>query len=173
MRQRVVIALAIACAPALLLADEPTTALDVTIQAQILDLLADLRDESGMAMVIVSHDLAVVAQTCDRIAVMYAGRVVETGTTEEVLEAPRHPYTAALLASQPGPRAAGALLETIPGQPPQMDSLPPGCAFAPRCAFARPDCTSVPMVLDRSPREHATACPKVEAHRVTQAGRSL
>jgi len=173
MRQRVVIALAIACAPTLLLADEPTTALDVTIQAQILNLLADLRDESGMAMVIVSHDLAVVAQTCDRIAVMYAGRVVETGTTAQVLEAPRHPYTAALLASQPGPAAAGTRLETIPGQPPQMTDLPPGCAFAPRCAFARPDCARVSMVLDRSSREHATACPMVEAHEVARYRRSM
>jgi oligopeptide/dipeptide ABC transporter ATP-binding protein len=164
MRQRVVIALAIACSPALLLADEPTTALDVTIQDQILTLLEDLQEESGMAMILVSHDLGVVAQSCDMVAVMYAGCIVETGTVDEVLDAPRHPYTAALLASKPGLTSVRSRLEVIPGQPPLMTDLRPGCTFSPRCRFVRDGCEHVSMVLDRASGEHATACPMVEAH---------
>jgi oligopeptide/dipeptide ABC transporter ATP-binding protein len=169
MRQRVVIALAIARAPAMLLADEPTTALDVTIQAQILNLLEDLREDSGMAVIIVSHDLAVVAQSCDRIAVMYAGRIVEIGTTDEVLESPRHPYTAALLASEPGTTATRSELRTIPGQPPLMTELPAGCPFAPRCRFARDECREISIALDLGPLEHSSACPMVEAHEQSDA----
>jgi peptide/nickel transport system ATP-binding protein len=164
MRQRVVIALAIACAPALLLADEPTTALDVTIQDQILTLLEDLQEESGMAMILVSHDLGVIAQSCDMVAVMYAGNIVETGTVDQVLEAPRHPYTAALLASKPGVGSSRSRLEVIPGQPPLMTELVPGCTFAPRCRFAREGCELISMTLDRPPEQHASACPMVEAH---------
>jgi oligopeptide/dipeptide ABC transporter ATP-binding protein len=158
MRQRVMIAIAIACEPRLLLADEPTTALDVTIQDQILTLLAELQRETGLAMLLVSHDLGVVAQVADRVAVMYAGRVVETGPVEQVLEAPRHPYTAGLIASAPhGSAGSGARLETIGGSPPSIVDRPAGCAFAPRCGHAVERCAEVDMRLDAA--EHATACP--------------
>jgi peptide/nickel transport system ATP-binding protein len=168
MRQRVMIALAVACSPALILADEPTTALDVTIQDQILTLLAEIQDESGTAVILVSHDLGVIAQSCDRVAVMYAGRIIETGTVDEVLDTPRHPYTAALLASAPKMpgEGDGSKLETIGGQPPSITERPEGCTFAPRCAFARDTCTSVSMQLDRPPGEHASACPVLNAHEV-------
>ncbi|RZU65360.1 peptide/nickel transport system ATP-binding protein [Microterricola gilva] len=157
LRQRVIIAAALASEPELLLCDEPTTALDVTIQDQILGLLQRLRAERGMAMVFVSHDLAVVAEVCDRIAVMYAGRIVETGPVDEVLRAPRHPYTAALLASAPSFHGGSAALATIPGSPPDPRQFPSGCRFAPRCAFARDDCRIAPYELDGNAR-HATAC---------------
>jgi oligopeptide/dipeptide ABC transporter ATP-binding protein len=168
MRQRVMIALAVSCGPALILADEPTTALDVTIQDQILTLLAELQAESGMAMVLVSHDLGVIAQECDRVAVMYAGRVVETGTVDEVLDRPRHPYTAALIDStprMPGQGKADRLL-TIGGQPPNISELPAGCSFAPRCRHAIDECVSVPMELDRPLGVHASACPILNAYEV-------
>jgi peptide/nickel transport system ATP-binding protein len=138
--QRVMIAMALAGGPDLLVADEPTTALDVTIQAQILDLIAEIRRSTGMALVLISHDLGVIAETCQRVAVMYAGRIVEQGQTEHVFEAPGHPYTAALLASLPplgGPRQR---LQAIPGTVPDPRDLPRGCAFGPRCGFALPDC---------------------------------
>jgi oligopeptide/dipeptide ABC transporter ATP-binding protein len=161
MRQRVMIALAIATGPRLLLADEPTTALDVTIQDQILALLAGIRRESGMAMILVSHDVGVIARDADEIAVMYAGRIVEHGPAQAVLKRPRHPYTRGLLAAIPGlePRRAGVPLVPIAGQPPDLADLPPGCSFAPRCSQARPACSEVPMVLDAAPPEHASACP--------------
>jgi peptide/nickel transport system ATP-binding protein len=164
MRQRVMIALAIACEPSLLLADEPTTALDVTIQNQILALLLELQRESGMAIIIVSHDLGVIAETCDEIAVMYAGHVVEHGTRDAVLHAPRHPYTRGLLASVPSLHDIGASTRrtTIPGQPPDLARLPAGCPFAPRCAFAGEGCSDVDMALDRDVSEHSSACPFVE-----------
>jgi oligopeptide/dipeptide ABC transporter ATP-binding protein len=146
MRQRIMIALAIAPRPRLLLADEPTTALDVTIQDQILALLAEIRDDTGMAMILVSHDVGVVAQNADDIIVMYAGRILESGTTQEVLHAPRHPYTRGLLRAMPSidvlrPKR----LIPIMGQPPNLAALPPGCPFAPRCAFATEECRSVPV----------------------------
>lgn len=157
MRQRVMIALAIACRPRLLLADEPTTALDVTIQDQILALLTDLREDYGMAVILVSHDLGVIGQTCDAICVMYAGSVVEYGDTETVLTDPRHPYTQALLASVPsGPRGA---LATIGGEPPSLGDLPTGCSFRTRCPEARPECADVTMRLDVTPPDHGCACP--------------
>jgi oligopeptide/dipeptide ABC transporter ATP-binding protein len=163
MRQRVMIALAIATGPRLLLADEPTTALDVTIQDQILALLAGIRRESGMAMILVSHDVGVIARDADEIAVMYAGRIVEHGPAEAVLRQPRHPYTRGLLAAIPRlePRRAGVPLVPIAGQPPDLTDLPPGCPFAPRCPEARPACAEVPMVLDASPPGHGSACPFV------------
>jgi peptide/nickel transport system ATP-binding protein len=166
MRQRVMIAIAIACGPELLLADEPTTALDVTIQDQILSLLAELQQESGLTILLVSHDLGVIAQMADRIAVMYAGHVVETGTVDQVLSAPRHPYTMALIASAPEAVEAGAggRLMTIGGAPPTITELPAGCAFAPRCRHAQPRCAEVDMRLDRGPGEHASACPVVDAN---------
>ena len=165
MRQRVMIAIAIACGPRLLLADEPTTALDVTIQDQILSLLAELQRETRLTILLVSHDLGVIAQMADRIAVMYAGHVVETGSADEVLDAPRHPYTAALIASAPDATGAvqGTRLETIGGSPPTITELPAGCVFQPRCRHARPACGEVEMTLDRGPGEHASACPMVDA----------
>lgn len=142
MRQRVCIAIAIACSPQLLLADEPTTALDVTIQRQILNLLDDLRRRTGMAMVLVSHDLGVVAGRTERIAVMYAGRLVELGATADVLAGPRHPYTAGLAASIPTlDDPPGMELGAIPGQPSRAIDPAPGCRFAPRCARALEVCT--------------------------------
>jgi oligopeptide/dipeptide ABC transporter ATP-binding protein len=164
MRQRVMIAIAISCSPKLLLADEPTTALDVTIQDQILSLLSDLQRETGLTMLLVSHDLGVISQMADRIAVMYAGRVVETGTADEVLLTPRHPYTAGLLESTPEAvdAASGSRLQTIGGSPPSIADLRDGCTFAPRCRFAQPACEGVDMRLDRAPSAHASACPMVD-----------
>jgi oligopeptide/dipeptide ABC transporter ATP-binding protein len=140
MRQRVMIAMAVALGPRLLIADEPTTALDVTIQAQILDLLESLRAEYGMAMVLISHDLGVVYEVADAVAVMYAGRVVESGPCTEVLRDPAHPYTLALLRSVPTGQSKAQRLRPIVGSPPDMARLPAGCAFHPRCEFAREEC---------------------------------
>ena len=160
-RQRAMIAMALACRPALLIADEPTTALDVTIQAQILDLLARLRRELGMAMLLITHDLGVVAETCDRLAVMYRGRVVESGPTTAVLKTPHHPYTAALLRSIPGlATRPGEVLATIPGSVPSPFTRLPGCAFAPRCARMQPgrcDVGGLPAMVAAGDR--AVACP--------------
>jgi oligopeptide/dipeptide ABC transporter ATP-binding protein len=139
MRQRVMIAIALACRPSLLIADEPTTALDVTIQAQILDLLRRLQQELGMSVLFVTHDLGVVAEFAARTAVMYAGRVVEEGATDQVLSSPRHPYTVGLLASLPrltAPGEARKRVHPIQGQPPDMRHPPQGCAFHPRCPHA-------------------------------------
>jgi len=141
MRQRAMIALALACSPSVLLADEPTTALDVTVQIQILLLLRQLQEELGMAIVFVTHDVGVAAEISDRIAVMYAGRFVETGAAQDVLRRPQHPYTEGLLASTVHGGLRGRTLETIPGSPPNMAELPPGCAFAPRCRYAIRRCT--------------------------------
>ena len=163
MRQRIMIALAIAAQPDLLLADEPTTALDVTIQDQILTLLAKLKAESGMSMILVSHDVGVIAQNCDLIAVMYAGRIVEAGTAQEVIHHPRHPYTQGLLAAVPKLEAAAQhrRLHAIPGQPPNLASLPPGCPFQPRCPFVKAECASIEVRLDRLIPDHGSACPIV------------
>ena len=162
MRQRVMIALAIAAQPALLLADEPTTALDVTVQEQVLELLLEIQRDTGMSMIIVSHDFGVIGSTCDDIAVMYGGRVVECGSREAVLHSPRHPYTRALMAAVPQIPAEGkavAQVQAIPGQPPEVRALEPGCIFAPRCAWARPECEEVEMVLDARSPAHGSACP--------------
>jgi peptide/nickel transport system ATP-binding protein len=140
MRQRAMIALALACNPSVLLADEPTTALDVTVQIQILLLLRQITGELGMAVVFVTHDIGVAAEISDRIAVMYAGRFVETGTVREVMRARRHPYTAGLLASTVHGGLRGQELDTIPGAPPSLANLPRGCAFAPRCREASEQC---------------------------------
>ena len=157
MRQRVMIAIAISCKPKLLLADEPTTALDVTIQDQILSLLLDLQADEGMAILLVSHDLGVIAQTCDRVCVMYGGYVVEESPAAEIFERSKHPYTAALLRALPE-LAIGRRLTPIPGQPPDLASLPDGCPFRPRCGFARPACAEVPMILEPAGPEQWTAC---------------
>jgi len=159
--QRVMIAMALAGQPDLLIADEPTTALDTTIQAQILDLLDQLRRDTGMALVLISHDLSVVAELCSRIAVMYAGRIVETAPTDALFEHAAHPYTRGLLGAVPpltGPRQR---LLAIPGNVPEPWNLPPGCAFAPRCALAGDDCAArVPALRQVSPT-HNAACLRV------------
>jgi oligopeptide/dipeptide ABC transporter ATP-binding protein len=161
MRQRVMIALAMATSPDVLLADEPTTALDVTVQDQILALLADLQAETGMAMILVSHDLALIGQHCHDVAVMYAGRIVELGDVDGVLDNPRHPYTAGLLAAMPDLHGhRGEPLVTIGGQPPDLGDLPPGCSFAPRCPHAVAGCARASMKLDRP--HHGSACIRAE-----------
>ena len=163
MRQRAMIAIALAAGPKLLLADEPTTALDVTIQDQILRLLLRLRDELSMAVVIVTHDLGVVAGTCDRVAVMYAGTVVETGATAALFARPAHAYTLGLLGSLPGARQVRQRLPGIPGTPPDPLLLPPGCRFAPRCGFALPACDSAAPGLAPHGSGHQTACIRPDA----------
>lgn len=141
MRQRVLIAMALCCRPKLLIADEPTTALDVTIQAQILDLLKSLQEETGMSIILITHDLGVVASLSHRIAVMYGGLIMEEGTTEEIFYSPKHPYTRALLHAVPKPRSGGKeRLEPIPGMAPSLINPPSGCPFAERCKFACEDC---------------------------------
>jgi peptide/nickel transport system ATP-binding protein len=152
MRQRVAIAIALLMSPALLVADEPTTALDVTIQAQILAEVQQLCAETGTALIWITHDLAVVAGLADRIAVMYAGRIVEEGDVDPVLDDPRHPYTYGLLGSAPSRNQRGENLAQIPGMTPSLANLPPGCAFAPRCAFAEPDCRHAPPALTHEGR---------------------
>jgi peptide/nickel transport system ATP-binding protein len=157
MRQRAVIAMALSCNPKLLLADEPTTTLDVTVQAQILELLLRLRQEFGSSIVLITHDMGVVAEVADRVMVMYGGRIVERGSKAGVLGEPQHPYTAALLESIPpldGPRPRR--LPAISGSPPSLLNLPPGCAFAPRCRFRMPVCMRRPALVEGE--SHAVAC---------------
>lgn len=162
MVQRAVIAMAIAGGPKLILADEPTTALDVTIQDQILALLMDLQASTGTTLILVSHDMAVVAETCDRVAVMYAGRIMELATTAEVFARPRHPYSLGLLRSIPRIDGKGQRLEPIPGQPPSLSDLPPGCPFMPRCSFASPACGTSDIPLREVEKGHFSACIKAE-----------
>jgi len=158
MRQRVMIAIAISCEPDLILADEPTTALDVTIQAQILSLLARLKERMGLALALITHDLGVVAEVADEVVVMYAGKVVERASTLQLFEDPRHPYTLGLLASLPSSAKPGERLSTIPGSVPRPDELPKGCRFATRCALAFERCESEePPLLDRG-SGHRAAC---------------
>jgi oligopeptide/dipeptide ABC transporter ATP-binding protein len=159
MRQRIMIAMALSCNPALILADEPTTALDVTIQAQILELLKDLSRKLGVAMLMITHNLGVVARYADRVNVMYAGRIVERGTAREIYANPRHPYTLGLLRSVPRldePRKSR--LDPISGQPPDLTRLPPGCSFAPRCAFVVDRCRVDRPDLATVAPEHTAAC---------------
>jgi oligopeptide/dipeptide ABC transporter ATP-binding protein len=158
MRQRAVIALALSCDPILLIADEPTTSLDVTVQAQIIDLLRDLQADLGMAVLMISHDLGVIADICNKVVVMYAGRVVENGSADEIFSSPQHPYTRGLLTSVPvlgGPR--GKRLFSIPGSVPDPLTITRGCTFHPRCAERFADCLQVPDLLELSP-EHWTRC---------------
>jgi peptide/nickel transport system ATP-binding protein len=156
-RQRVMIALALACRPALVIADEPTTALDVVMQAQILALLERLREELGLSLILISHDLGVLAETCDRIAVMYAGRIVESGPVRAVFDAPQHPYTKRLLDSLPVIGGARGLAEPIPGGPPDPGELPEGCRFRPRCPYAADACLEDPPLREVRPAQSA-AC---------------
>jgi peptide/nickel transport system ATP-binding protein len=166
-RQRAMIAMALSCAPKLVIADEPTTALDVTVQAQILDLLAELREETDMALILVSHDLAVIAQNCHRVIVMYGGMVMESGPTRDVLERPAHPYTRALLAARPqigAPR--GGRLRTIPGVAPPAGDAPRGCAFAGRCPLTIEACgAAIPPALPVGPDRYARCIRLDEAER--------
>ena len=159
MRQRVMIAIALSCNPQILIADEPTTALDVTIQAQVLDLMKGLATEFRTATLLITHDLGVVAGTCDRVCVMYAGRVVETAPTASIFKTPAHPYTQALLAAVPRPdQRRGERLAAIGGQPPNLVNLPPGCPFAPRCRKAQPRCRQeLPLLENVGPNQRA-AC---------------
>jgi oligopeptide transport system ATP-binding protein len=156
MRQRVMIAMAIALDPKLLIADEPTTALDVTVQAQIMDLLLDLQRERHMAMVLITHDLGVVAEVAQHVAVMYGGRVVESGPVRDVLSRPAHPYTLALLESVPRGDGDKGQLNPIVGSPPDMAALPSGCSFHPRCRWAIDACrVSLPPRVEMAPGRHA------------------
>jgi oligopeptide/dipeptide ABC transporter ATP-binding protein len=160
MRQRIMIAMAIVNHPQLLIADEPTTALDVTIQAQILELLADLRRKFGLAMLFISHDLAVVSQVADRVAVMYAGCIVEIGTKRDIFEAAAHPYTRGLLHAVPDLRTDRSRpLETIEGTVPALQNLPPGCAFEPRCELRVALCSQALPPLAEVSAGHWARCP--------------
>jgi peptide/nickel transport system ATP-binding protein len=158
MRQRAVIAGAIACRPDLLVADEPTTALDVTVQAQILRLLLDLRDSVGLAIILITHDLGVVASTCDSVSVMYAGRIMERAPKAELIRAPLHPYTQGVIRSQPSRAQPGQLLESIEGQLPSLAQLPDGCRFHPRCSHALDICRSGDVQLEAAGPTHVLAC---------------
>ena len=160
-RQRVMIAMALACRPRLLIADEPTTALDVTIQAQILDLLTELKERLGMAVLLITHAMGVVAEVAQRVVVMYAGQVIEEGSVEEVFERPWHPYTQGLIRSIPridADASRGSRLVSIPGTVPSLVEPPPGCRFAPRCAYARDACTQATPALREVGPGHRVAC---------------
>jgi peptide/nickel transport system ATP-binding protein len=156
-RQRVMIGLALACSPSLVIADEPTTALDVVMQAQVLQLLEDLRERLELALILISHDLGVLAETCDRIAIMYAGRIVETGPVRTVFDSPQHPYTKRLLDSLPVIGGERGLATPIPGGPPDPGAMPEGCRFRPRCPYAAERCFEDPPLRDVTPGQ-AAAC---------------
>jgi oligopeptide/dipeptide ABC transporter ATP-binding protein len=160
MRQRVMIAMALACKPRLLIADEPTTALDVTIQAQILELIKELKETENMTVIMITHDLGVIAEVADHVAVMYAGKVVEDAPAEEIFASPKHPYTQGLLSSIPSPDKLGRRLDVIKGVVPHPLNLPPGCSFAPRCPhrFADGTCDAAFPALSAISRTHHVAC---------------
>ncbi len=160
MKQRVVIAMALSCEPELLLADEPTTALDVTIQAQVLELIGELKNKYSTSLLMITHDLGVVAEVCDYVAVIYAGHIVEYGTKEEVFDNPRHPYTIGLFNSIPDIKKDVERLSPINGLPPDPTNLPPGCAFSPRCPFADEKCRKTEPELKTIGGEHLSACLK-------------
>jgi oligopeptide/dipeptide ABC transporter ATP-binding protein len=157
MRQRVMIAVALACRPPLVIADEPTTALDVTVQAQILELLRDMKEQLHLSLLLITHDLGVIAETADRVAVMYAGRIVEEGAVRDIFRRPLHPYTQGLLASIPG-EGAGSRLRAIEGVVPNLATLPPGCTFAPRCPYRMDVCTTVVPALVEIESGHKARC---------------
>jgi len=158
MRQRVMIAMSLLCRPRLLIADEPTTALDVTVQAQIMNLLGDIREEFGTAIILITHDLGIVADFCDRTLVLYGGQIMEEGPTIDVFETPAHPYTTGLLQAVPRLDREDEFLRTIAGEPPDMSHLPRGCPFAPRCEIARDHCLIVKPVLDPFTAGRTRAC---------------
>ena len=159
MRQRAMIAMGLACEPELIIADEPTTALDVTVQAQVLDLLKELTRESQAALVLITHDLGVVARYADRVNVMYAGKIVETGTARDIYNDPRHPYTLGLMNSVPKLSNGEKMpLEPIEGQPPDLSNMPPGCSFEPRCPYSTEQCRSEQPELSLISDKHAFAC---------------
>jgi peptide/nickel transport system ATP-binding protein len=164
MRQRAMIAMALACDPAVIIGDEPTTALDVMVQAQILELLESLRHKLGLSLILITHDLSVIAETCDRVMIMYAGRVAEEGPVDEVFRRPRHPYTQRLLAAFPNIKADRRALDVIPGAPPDLLHPPQGCRFAARCPFAMPICTEV------DPAETIFGSTRVACHLYPQSG---
>jgi oligopeptide transport system ATP-binding protein len=163
MRQRVMIAMALITRPELLIADEPTTALDVTVQAQILELIRRMQRELNMAVLYITHDLAVVSGLCDRVQVMYAGRILETAPTRELFYRPRHPYTRALERSIPAIQPKGSELYTIPGLPPDVSKPLPGCPFAERCEFTVPNCVATPIRLEPVEPGHEQACLRVQS----------
>jgi peptide/nickel transport system ATP-binding protein len=164
MRQRAMIALALACRPKVLLADEPTTSLDATVQIQILLLLRELQREMGLSILFVTHDIGAAVEVADRIAVMYAGRIVEEGPARTLIREPRHPYTLALLKSRAhGALAKGARLDTIGGSPPDLANLPAGCAFADRCGFAQPACRSTEPTPVTLAADHVARCLRTDA----------
>jgi oligopeptide/dipeptide ABC transporter ATP-binding protein len=158
MQQRTLIAIALVCGPALLLADEPTTALDVTIQAQIMNLMNEINQERGTAIILVTHDLGLAAEFCDRVAVMYAGRVVEQGTVDEIVESPQHPYTRGLLECRPSLGQRDTPIRPIPGNVPNLSELPPGCSFAPRCVHAQDVCSGGPVPMFETGPGHLNRC---------------
>ena len=158
MRQRVMIAMALSMDPDVIIADEPTTALDVTVQSQIMELLADLQKETGMGLILITHDLAVVAEVADRVVVMYAGQRMERGPIDDIFHHPSHPYTLGLMDSIARPDVHLDRLTPIPGSPPDLLAIPSGCPFHPRCAYAKERCTSDPPVLEQVSGQHETAC---------------
>jgi peptide/nickel transport system ATP-binding protein len=162
MKQRVVIAMALACRPALLLADEPTTALDVTIQAQVLELLSELKDKFNTAMILITHDLGLVAETCDNVAIIYAGQIVEYGTKRDIFKNTRHPYTGGLFGALPKLNDSSKRLNPIPGLPPDPTNLPPGCPFGPRCPYSEEKCVVGEISMAEVVPGHFCRCIKPE-----------
>jgi peptide/nickel transport system ATP-binding protein len=158
MRQRAMIALALSCNPSLLLADEPTTALDATVQIQVLLLIRELQREFDLGVIFVTHDIGVAVEVSDRIGVMYAGKIVELAGVEQMVDAPQHPYSRGLLASTVHDGMRGQRLEAIPGAPPDLGEVPTGCSFAPRCKFVRPDCVAAPPDLRATGQSHLVRC---------------
>lgn len=158
MRQRAMIAMALACNPELLIADEPGTALDVIVQAQVLKLLKELKQKLGLSMVLITHDLSIITETCEKVAIMYAGRIVETGDIRDVFKNPQHPYTQGLIRAFPEMLAPKTRLKSIPGFPPDLLSPPPGCRFNPRCSYVMDICKKSVPTLTRVEREHYVAC---------------
>ena len=169
MRQRVMIATALITKPALLIADEPTTALDVTVQAQILELIRKMQRELGTAVIFVTHDIGIVSGFCDRVFVMYAGRIVESASTAQIFYEPKHPYNQALQKSIPALHEKGKALYTIPGSPPDLSTPIPGCPFAPRCEYAQEKCTTSTIALKEVGPGHFSACLRIQLKEIDLA----